>query len=60
MQAISIQNGKMKYLFTVIDVYFKFVLAVPVHSKYAKDISADFGQVLTKSNPRHSQRLQTD
>ena len=32
MQGIARQNGGMRYLLTVIDVFSKFALAVPVHS----------------------------
>ena len=60
MQGIAKQNGGMRYLLTVIDVFSKFVWAVPVHSKDAKAITTAFGQVLTTANPRHPQRLQTD
>ena len=60
MQGISRQNGGLRYLFTVIDVFSKFAWEVPVHSKDAKAITATFGQVLITANPRHPKRLQTD
>ena len=60
MQGISKLNGGMRYLLTVIDLFFKFAWAIPVHSKDDKAITADFEQVLKTANPRHSQRLQTD
>ena len=60
MQGIARQNGGMRYLLTLIDVFSKFAWAIPVHSKDAKAITAAFGQVLTTANPRHPQRLQTD
>ena len=60
IQRISKQNGGMKYILTVIDVFSKFAWAVPVHSKDAQGITAAFGQVLTTANPRHPKRLQTD
>ena len=50
----------MRYLLTVIDVFSKLALAIPVHSKDAKAITAAFGQVLTIANPRHPRRIQTD
>ena len=53
MQGIARQNGGMRYLLTVIDVFSKFAWAVPVHSKDAKAITAAFEQVLTTANPRH-------
>ena len=56
MQGIARQNGGMRYLLTVIDVFSKFAWAIPVHSKDAKAITAAFGQVLTTANPRHPQR----
>ena len=60
MQAIARQNGGMRYLVTVIDVFSKFAWAVPVHSKDDKVITAAFGQVLTNANLRHPNSLQTD
>ena len=60
MQSIANQNGGMRYLLTVIDVFSKFAWAIPVHSKDANAITAAFGQVLTTANPRHPQRLQAD
>ena len=60
MQGIARQNGGLRYFFTVLDVFFKFAWAVPVHSKDAKAITAAFGQVLTIANLRHPKRLQTD
>ena len=60
MQGIARQNGGMRYLLTVIDLFSKFAWAVPVHSKHAKAITAAFKQVLTIANPRQPKRLQTD
>ena len=60
MQSFARQNGGMRYLLTVVDVFSKFALAIPVHSKDAKALTAAFGQVLTTANPRHPQRQQTD
>ena len=54
------QNGRMRYLLTVIDVFSKFAWAMPFHSKNAKAITAAFGQVLKTANPSHPKRLQTD
>ena len=60
MQGIARQNGGMRYLLTVFDVFSKFAWAVPVHSEHAKAITVAFGQVLTIANLRHPKRLQTD
>ena len=60
MQGIARQNGGMRYMFTVIDVFSMFAWAVPVHSKDAKAITAAFDQVLTAAHPRYPRRLQTD
>ena len=60
MEGSAKKNGEMRYLLTVIDVFFKFAWAIPVHSKDAKAITTAFGHVLTTVNPRHTQRLQTD
>ena len=60
MQGIARQNGGIRYILTVIDVFSKFAWAIPVDSKDAKAITAAFKQVLTVANPRHPRRLQTD
>ena len=60
MLGIAKQNGGMRYLHTVIDVFSKLTLAIPVHSKDAKAITMAFGLVLTTANRRHPQRLHTD
>ena len=60
MQGIARQNGGMRYLLIIIDVFSKFAWAVPVHSKDAKAITAAFNQVLKAAHPRHPRRLQTD
>ena len=60
MQGIAMQNGEMRYLLTVIDVFSKFTWVVPVHSKDAKTITEVFDQVLTTATPRQTRRLQTD
>ena len=54
MQGIFKQNGKMKYLIIVIDVFSKFANAIPVHSKIENAITAAFKQVLKTANPRHT------
>ena len=60
MQGIARQNGGMRYLLPVIDVFSKFVWAVPVHSQDVQAITEAFGKVLTIANPRNPKRLQTD
>ena len=60
MQGIARQNGGIRYLLTVINVFSKFAWAMPVHSKDAKAITVAFRHVLTIANPRHLKRLQTD
>ena len=60
MQGIARQNGGMRYIFTVIDVFSEFAWAIPFNSKVAKAITAAFKQVLTAANLRHPRRLQTD
>ena len=60
MQGIAEKSGEIKYLLTVIDVFSKFVLAVPIYSTDAKAITTAFGQVLTASLLRHAWRLKTD
>ena len=60
MQSIYKQNGGVKYLLTVIDVFFKFAWKVPVYSKDAKVITAAIKHVLTAAKPRQTRRRQTD
>ena len=60
MQGIARQNGGMRYLLTLIDVFSKFAWALPTHSNDAKAITAAFDQVLTAAHPRNPRRLQTD
>ena len=60
MQGIAWQNGGMRYLLTVINVFSKFAWAIPVHSKNAKAITEAFDQVLITAKPRQPHRLQTD
>ena len=60
MQGIDKQNGGIRYILTVIDVFSKFAWAIPVHSKDAKAITTAFGQLLTTANPCHPQRLETE
>ena len=60
MQSIAKQNGGMRYLLTVIDVFSQFAWAIPVNFKDAKIITAALGQVLTTAKPSHFRRLQTD
>ena len=60
MQGIARQNGEMRYILTVIDVFSKIAWAISVYSKDAKAITAAFKQVLNAANPRHPRRLQTD
>ena len=40
IQGIARQNGGMRYILTVIDVFSKFVWAIPVNSKDAKALTA--------------------
>ena len=60
MQGNARQNGGMRYLLTVIDVFSKYAWAMPIHLIDAKAITASFWQVLTAANPHYLQRLQTD
>ena len=60
MQGIAKQNGEIKYLIIVIDVFFKFAWEIPVHFKDAKAIIKTFRQVLTTAKSRHYHWLQTD
>ena len=52
-QGIAKQNGELRYLLTVIDVFSKFAWVIPVHSKDAKAITAAYDQMLIISHSRH-------
>jgi transposase InsO family protein len=60
MQALARQNGGMRYLLTVIDVFSKYAWVAPVKSKDATSVTAAFRQVLNEAAPRIPRRLQTD
>ena len=60
MQGISKKTGGMRYILAMIDVFFKFSSALPVHSNDAKAITAASEQVLTTAKQRHPKGLQTD
>lgn len=47
MQSIARQNGGMKYLLIVNNVFFKFVRVFPVYFKDAKAITEALAQLLT-------------
>ena len=42
MQAFSKDNNGRKYLLTVIDIFSKFVLIVPLKRKTGQDVANDF------------------
>lgn len=50
----------MRYLLTLIDVSSKLAWALPVHTKDAMEITAEFDQVLKALHPRQPRRRQTD
>ena len=60
MQALSRNNGGMRYILTVIDVFSKKAWGIPVKSKSAKDMVEGFKQLLREAVPRKPKRLQTD
>lgn len=53
MQCIVRQNGKVRYLFAVINIFFKFAKAILIQTKHAKTNTEAFGQVLTVRIARH-------
>ena len=48
----------MKYLPSVINVFFMFAYTIPVHSNKAKAITAAFEQLVTTAKVRHQRRIQ--
>ena len=60
MQALSRKNKGTKYIFTVIDVFFKYAWAIPVKNKGGLEIKNAFELLFQMSNPRKPDKLQTD
>jgi len=60
MQALSRNNGGMRYILTVIDVFSKKAWGIPVKSKSAKDMVEGFKQLFKEAAPRKPKKLQTD
>ena len=50
MQAFSKQNKEIKYLLTIIDVFYKFVCIVPVKQKTGQQIENAFFKSLKSAN----------
>ena len=51
MQAFSKQNKGIKYLLTIIDVFYKFVWIVPVKQKTGHEIANAFLKFLEERKP---------
>ena len=60
MVGLQRENNGNRYIWTVIDVFSKFVRSVRVKNKDGKSIRDAFSLVLTSANPRKPDRLQTD
>ena len=51
MQAFSNDNNGIKYLPTVIDIYFKFVWIVPLKQKTGQEVANAFSRILLERRP---------
>ena len=60
MRAIADENDGARYILTVVDVFSKYVWAVPIKNKNAATATAGFAKVLRQAAPRCTARLQTD
>ena len=60
MKSLSRANKGIKYLLTVIDIFSKFALAIPVKSKSGPEILKAFQRLLRIAKPRKPVKLQTD
>lgn len=60
MQRINKENGWIRNLLIVIDMFYKFALAVTVHLNNVNAITAAFDDVLTAEHLRQPRRKQND
>ena len=51
MQAFSKDNNGIKYLLTVIDIFFKFVWSVPLKRKTGQEVANAFSRILKERRP---------
>ena len=60
MVGLTRDNGGLRYILTVIDIFSKFAWSVPVKNKDSKSVRDAFKTVLALADPRKPERLQTD
>lgn len=60
MQTLAKENGGMRYILTVIDVFSKYAWAIPIKDKGAKTMVAAFEELFRRAGARVPERLQTD
>ena len=51
MQAFSKDNNGIKYLLAVIDIFFKFVLIIPLKRKAGQEVANAFSRILKERRP---------
>ena len=51
MQAFAKDNNGIKYLLTVIDIFAKFVLIVPIKLKTEEEVANAFSRILIERRP---------
>ena len=60
MQGLSSDNDGTKYILTMIDVFSKQTLALPLKNKGENEMLAAFHRLLKEAKRRKPERLQTD
>ena len=60
MVGLTRDNGGLRYILTVIDIFSKFAWSVPVKNKDRKSVRDAFKTVLALADPRKPERFQTD
>ena len=51
MQAFSKDNNGIKYLLTVIDLFYKFFWIIPLKKKTGQKVASAFSRILKKRRP---------
>ena len=51
MQAFSQDNNRIKYLLTVIDIFYKFVWIVPLKRKTGQEVPSAHSSILKERRP---------
>ena len=55
----SLNNKEFRYIFNIIDIYSKYLRAIPLNNKYSQTITNEFSNILTKSK-RKRLKIESD